>query len=122
MAAPFLKWAAAAAMVLFAGIVIGRATAPRVDLEKLRAEIAPQIQKELGSQIAQLAHEEAAKAVTVSLDSNRRYTDQMAQQVYVAVKKDLDTLAVNTDEGLRNATQQIVQLADYEEPVNTSNK
>src|SRR5579859_5609001 len=42
---PVLRWAAAAVIILFAGILVGRATAPKVDLEKLRAAVAPQIQK-----------------------------------------------------------------------------
>jgi len=109
---PFLKWAVAAVVVLFAGVVIGRATAPRVDVEKLRATIAPQIQQQLNSQLAELAQQEAARAAALS----RRYTDQVAQQLYLAVKRDVDTLAVNTDEGLRHTAQQLVQLADFQEP------
>jgi len=122
LALPLLKWAMAAAIVLFAGILIGRATAPRADMEKLRAEVVPQIQRELSGQMAQLAREEAARAASVSLASSRRYADQLAQQLYLAVKKDVDTLALNTDAGLRDTAQQLVQLADYKQPVKTPNE
>ena len=116
--APVMKWAMAAAIVLFAGVLIGRATAPKVDVEKLKVAIAPQIQRELSSQMAELAREEAARAVSVSLASGRRYTDQVAQQLYVALKKDVDTVALNTDLGLRHTAQQLFQLADFKQPQN----
>lgn len=113
---PVLRWTVAAALILFAGILVGRATAPKVDMEKLRAAVAPQIQKELSVQLAQLAREEATRAAALSLASGRSYTDQMAHELYVALKKDVDTVAFNTDAGLRNTAQQLVQLADYKEP------
>ena len=40
---------------------------------------------------------------------------------FVALKKDVDTMAVLTDAGLRRAEQQLVQLADYTQPANSSN-
>jgi hypothetical protein len=101
---PMLSWAAAAAMVLFLGIVIGRATSPEVDLEKLRQALAPQIADQLRSELAEVARD------------SRRYTDQASQQVYVSVKQDVDMLAFNTDAGLRHTAQQLYQLADYKEP------
>jgi hypothetical protein len=121
---PVLKWAMAAAVVLFAGILIGRTTSPKVDMEKLRAAVVPQIQQELSAQMAQLARQEAARAAALTLASSRTYTDQMAQQLYVAVKKDVDILAFNTDVGLRHTAQQLVQLADFKqpEPLNTPNE
>ncbi|HTL18451.1 MAG TPA: zf-HC2 domain-containing protein [Patescibacteria group bacterium] len=112
IALPFLKWAVTAMVVLFAGVLIGRATAPKVDAEKLRATIVPQIQQQLSSQLAELAHQEVARAAGLS----RTYTDQVAQQLYVAIKKDVDTLALNTDAGLRDTARQLVQLADFKEP------
>jgi anti-sigma factor ChrR (cupin superfamily) len=111
-----LKWAAAAAVVLFAGIVIGRATAPKPDLEQLRMAIAPQIQRELSLQMAQMAHDEATRAASLTLVSGRRYTDQVAQQLFVALKKDVDILAFNAADALRHTQQQLVQLADFKEP------
>ena len=39
---------------------------------------------------------------------------------YVSLKKDLDTVAVWTDVGLRRAQQQLVQLADYTQPARNS--
>jgi len=39
---------------------------------------------------------------------------------YVSLKKELDTVAVWTDVGLRHAQQQLVQLADYTQPARNS--
>jgi hypothetical protein len=119
-AAPILKWAAAAACVLTVGIFVGRATIPKVDVEKLREAIAPQIQSDLRQEVAQLVREEVARNTSMTLVSGRRYSDQVAaayaQQVYLLLKKDIDTIAFNADEGIRHTAQQLVQLADYEKP------
>jgi hypothetical protein len=113
---PMLSWAAGAAIILLLGIVIGRATSPKLDVEKLRQAIAPRIVDELRSEMAEVARDEAARAGALSFASGRRYTDQVARQLFVAVKKDVDTLAYNTDVGLRDTAQQLYQLADYKEP------
>jgi hypothetical protein len=113
---PFLKWAAAAAIVLATGISIGRATAPKADVEKLRLAIAPQIRRDLSREMSQVVREELARTAALTLASSRSYTDQAAQQIYILLKKDVDTLAVNADVQLRHTAQQLVQLADYEEP------
>jgi len=113
---PMLSWAVGAAMILFLGVVIGRATSPKVDVEKLRQAIAPRIAEDLRSQLAEVAREEAARAGALTLASGRQYTDQVAQQLYISVKKDIDTVALNTEAGLSHTAQQLYQLADYKEP------
>jgi hypothetical protein len=117
---PFLKWAAAAAVVLAVGISIGRATAPKVDVEKLRVALAPQLKRDLSRELAELVRQEVVRTTSLTLASDRRYADQVAaeyaQQIYVVLKKDVDTIAVNADAGLRNTAQQLVQLADYKVP------
>jgi len=109
---PFLKLAGAVALILLLGIVIGRATSPKVDLEKLRAAMVAQVERDLGPELAQIARDEATRTASLTLSASRRYTEQLAQQVWVAVKRDVDTLAVNTDAGLRH----MFQLADYKQP------
>ncbi len=66
--------------------------------------------------MAEVAREEAARAGELTLASCRRYTDQMGQQVYDSLKKDVDTVALNTEAGLSHTAQQLYQLADYKEP------
>ena len=98
---PVLKFAAAAAIMLAVGISIGRATAPKVD--------ANQVLRQVNQQMSQLVQQEVSRTAALLLTQDRHYTDQMAQQLYVLVKKDIDTLAVNTAE-------QLVRLADYQDP------
>lgn len=117
---PWFGWATATAVVLLCGVFLGRATAPKVDVEKLRTSLAPEIRKELSAELAQLVREETARTASLTLASGRRYTDQIAQQLFVVIKKDVDTLAENTDAGLRNTAQQLVQLADYQPSQNPS--
>src|SRR5258708_4157007 len=84
---------AAAAIVLAAGISIGRATAPKVDADKLRLAITPEIRRDLSRELTQLVREEAARTASISLATGRTYTDQTAQQIYMLLKQDVDTLA-----------------------------
>jgi hypothetical protein len=116
--APILKWSTAAAIVLLAGIFIGRATAPKIDSENLRRTIASDIRRDLNQQLGQLVRDEVTKNASSTIASGHRYTDQVAQELYVALKKDVDTVALNADAGLRQTEQQLVQLADYQQPQN----
>ena len=52
------------------------------------------------------------------LASSHRYSDQVAQQIYVLLKKDVDTIAVNAAAGLNQTAQRLVELADDKEPQN----
>jgi hypothetical protein len=124
------KWAAAAAVVLSIGFAIGRGTAAHVDAEKVRAAV----EKDLRGQVAQIARDEAAKAASlaVTASSQKAETRRAADnRVIFAVlerletqhttdcltlKKELDTLAINADAGLRQTEEQLVQFADYSRP------
>jgi hypothetical protein len=119
--APILKWAAAATVVLMAGVLIGRATSPKIDPQNLRLAIASDVRRDLSQQLTQLVQEEVGRNASLTLASGHRYTDQVAQQLYVLLKKDVDTVAVNADAGLRNTAQQLFQLADYKQPQTPSN-
>ena len=142
---PFLNLAAAAALVLLLGFGIGRLTA-RVDVEKIRAAIEPEIRRELSQEFAGLVREEVAKSASATLAASGQQTDQamtlLAKALderwmednraiyaglekvesqsfgqFVSLKKDLDTVALNTDAGLRDTQQELVQLADYKQPL-----
>ena len=115
-ATALLKWSAATAVILLAGIVIGRATVPRVNAEQLRASLAPAIKREVTAELVQLVRDEATKSAALTLRASHKYTDQVTDQLYVALKKDVDTVALNADAGLRHTAQQLVQLADYQAP------
>jgi anti-sigma factor RsiW len=128
--APLMKWAAAAAVVLSIGFAIGRGTAAHVDEEKVRAAV----EKDLRGQVAQIARDEAAKtaSLAVTASSQKAETRRAADNRVVfavlerletqhatdclTLKKELDTLAINADAGLRQTEEQLVQFADYSRP------
>jgi hypothetical protein len=117
--APFLKWAvAAAAIFLVAGFGVGRLSAPRLDLESIRAGVEPQIRQALRQEMAQMLSEEVTKAASATLVAADQQAEQVAatyaRALYLSLKNDVDTVALNADAGLRQTEQQIVQLADHQ--------
>jgi anti-sigma factor RsiW len=128
--APLVRWAAAAAVVLSIGFGVGRATTARIDAEKVRASV----ERDIRSEFAQIAREEAAKTATVAIKafSQQAETRRAADNRIIfavldrletqhatdclALKKELDTVALNADAGLRQAEEQFVQLADTTHP------
>jgi anti-sigma factor RsiW len=144
---PALTWAAAAALVLAVGFGLGRMTSA-ASVEKARAELRQEF-AQLRSQDAEFIRAELDKAASANLAASDNQTrtlladyasavdlnlaeehdaiyaalDKMdAQRVtdYVALKKDLDTVAVLTDAGLRRTQQELIQLADAAQPVAAS--
>jgi anti-sigma factor RsiW len=143
--APLLNWAVAAAVVLLVGFGIGRLTA-KADVQKVRAAIEPELRRELTQEFARLTREEINKSASSTLAAAAQQTEQamavLGKEIedaraednraiyaamdklesdsftqFVSLKKDVDTVAVNTDAGLRNAAQELVQLADYKQPL-----
>jgi hypothetical protein len=127
---PLVKWAAAAAVVLSIGFGIGRITAAQVNTERVRAAV----ERDVRGQLAQLARDEATKAADIAIKTfaqqaetkraadNRvifavleRLETQHATDC-LTLKKELDTLAINADAGLRQTEEQLVQFADSTRP------
>lgn len=120
----WLRWAAAACLLLAAGTVVGRLTAPRIDLSQLRAELRQQSQADL----------QAALKV-VSADNERRLDDlaqawaagrAQDQQAMLTLyqradtqhksdvsrlRRDLETVALTADERLETTQRGLSQLA-----------
>jgi hypothetical protein len=144
---PFLKWAAAAAMLftLVGGVAVGRLITGAPDTARLKAaleaDIRQQLQQEfalkLQSELAQsssatlkAANQQAQDLLTdyINADQAKRAEDNQAILTaldrmskrhladYASLKQELDTVAFNTDVGLRHTEQQLVQLASYEAP------
>ena len=142
--APMLNWAVAAALVLLVGFGIGRLTA-KADMQKVRTAIEPELRRELRQEFARLTREEISKSASSTLAASAQQTEQamavLAKAVedtrqednraiyaaldkvesqsfaqFVSLKKDVDTVALNTDAGLRDTAQELVQLADYKQP------
>ena len=145
---PLLKWAAAAVIVLCAGFSLGRLT---VSPDKVRAAIAPEIREQVRREFEQLRQKEIAASKVAGADialqpadsrlaafardlEARRSADNQAvfaaieklqaQRLndYISLRKDLETVAVLTDAGLRNTEETLVQLADYKRPETESPK
>jgi hypothetical protein len=143
---PWLKWAAAAVLLAGVGFSAGRFSTPGpVDPQKLRAEIEPELRQQLRAELAQTMQEELKKSAAAMLAASREQSRQMladyagkfesaraednsvisaaldrldSQQAedYVSLKKQLDTVAVLTDAGLRRTENQMVELAGMTMP------
>jgi len=110
--APFLKWAAAALLVLGLGFGFGRVTARQADLVKVRAQIEPELRREF----ADMLRREIDKSSATTLAQAQRQAEDVGAAYYALLKKDLDTVAINTDVSLQQAQQELMQVADYTQP------
>jgi Putative zinc-finger len=138
---PVFRWAVAAAVVLVLGVgfTLGRLTPFGGDQAKLREMIEPQIRQELRAEFVQMLHQELAKtAATLEAtgEQTKNWLAQYARSVdarieteraerladCLSLKKDVDTIAINADAGLRNTEQKLAQLADYRQPARPSNQ
>ena len=147
---PAFTWAAAAAIVLAVGFGLGRIASAASGVEKARAELRQEF-VQLRSQQAEFLRAELSQAATDTLAASGEQTrvlladyaaalelklgsdqdviyaaldklDTQRLTDYVALKKDLDTVAVLTDAGLRHTQQELIQLADATQPMNASNR
>ena len=118
-----VRWAAATAGVLALGFVLGRQTNAR-QTETLRARLEPQLREQVREELAPWMRSEMKRSAEATLavasaqaekllaaystfNDARRAED--LQRWYVAVKQQLDTVALNTENGF-------VQLAANQSP------
>lgn len=148
-ARPWIRWAAAAALLLGIGLGIGRLSSAPLSAERLRADLEPRLRRELRVELERALRDEwerSAAATLASVDERtKRLLSDYAKELeasraaniqalntaldrmesqrladFVSLKKDVDTLAFRTESGLRRAQQEIVQLADYTQPASGS--
>jgi anti-sigma factor RsiW len=114
---PLLKWATAACLVLFVGFTAGRLTA-QPDTQAIRAALLPELRAELKHEVTEMIRAEVANASAQTLTKAANTADKVAatyaNYVYASLKKDVDTVALHADAGLRNTTLKLNQLADYQ--------
>ncbi len=115
---PFMKWAAAALLVLGLGFGFGRLTARQTDLAKLRAQVEPEIRREF----AALLRREIDKSAATTLAQAQRQAEEVGATYYALLKKDLDTVAINTDVSLQQAQRELLQVADSTQPAEKQTK
>jgi hypothetical protein len=138
---PILKWAASAMLVLGLGFGVGRISTAGSLAAKDRAALKLQLKQELQQELAQLVRDEMSRATPATLATARseankllaayatsleaqRDTDTQTIRTAldrlelqtISLKKELDTVAVNTDVGLQQTEQQLAQLAVYKQP------
>jgi hypothetical protein len=142
---PWVKWAAAAAVLVTTAFATGRFSRLPIDVAELRSEIAKPLREELSRELnAQLAEVRARseKAVAEALAVNKQQVEQLARTVaslreedrravyaslqeleaqqageYRRLRQNLETVAVLTDQSLKDAQRQLIQLAGYNTPV-----
>lgn len=95
----WLRWAAAAAVFLAAGVAIGSSVRKSPDVTALERSV-----QALAERIDQ---ERAATALALRDLETRRVTD------LVSLRRDLEQVAVATDAGLKMTQSQLVRLASY---------
>ena len=117
----FVRWAAAAAVVLGIGIGIGRLTAPGVDTAALKSELRDQLTREVQQQLASLktdfdkAREEdhgTFAAALKEMETAQAVTDKR-------LREDLETVAVGAENRIYNTERQIVQLVRLNTALNS---
>jgi hypothetical protein len=146
LARPWLKWAAAVVLFAGVGFSAGRFSMARaVDPQKLRAQMEPELRQQLRAELVQTMREELDNSAAATLAASREQARGMladyarkienaraddnvvisaaldrldSQQAddYVSLKKQLDTVAVMTDAGLRRTENQMVELAGMTVP------
>jgi len=132
--APVFRWAVAAAVVLAAGIALGRMTAPNA--EAMRAEVEGSVRSALAADLERALARSEARLAALSEENSRellqtfsetleaaRMEDReamvaliqeqqrVAEERLVNWRRDLETLALQTDQGLRQARFTMTQLA-----------
>jgi len=120
-----LKWGIAAMLMIGLGFGLARVTARPPDLAALRAELEPALRKQLAGEL-QTGLAAMATEVQTERAQDRQAIgrvlarmDQLQQQHagdYAALRKEIETLAVNAENRFENTQEQLVQLAAYTEP------
>jgi hypothetical protein len=123
---PVLKWAAAAALVLGVGFALGRLVSPASGGAAFRATLKSEIRAELLADLKQQqqqaledyakssAEARAAENKVIFAAIARVDADRISDSA--GLRKDLETMAVLTEDSFRKAQQQIVTLASYSRP------
>lgn len=130
-----LRWAAAAVLMLALGFSLGRSSggvSPET-VAALRDDLRGELEELVRAQVAESTSATLAAAQDHSAAAMREFVDlyqsdrTAANQAistalarldaaFVSLRRDLETVALNSDVGLRQTQQQLVRLADYSQP------
>jgi anti-sigma factor RsiW len=130
-----LRWAAAALVLLAFGFALGRSSGTS-------SETVAALREELRGELAEIVHAQVADATAVMLAAAQDHTSAALREFadiyqaerladnqaianlltrldaarkvdYLTLRKDLETVALNSDVGLRQTQQGLVRLADF---------
>jgi hypothetical protein len=87
-------------------------TARQADVAKVRAQVEPAIRRE----VAEMVRQALDKSSATTLAQAQRQAEEVGAAYYALLKKDLDTVAINTDVSLQRAEQGLLLVADYKQP------
>lgn len=135
---PVLKWAAAAALVLGVGFVLGRQISPAgselAELKATVAQLAQAVQRERGLNLTNSVSVATAAANTETLrllsgysqlQAEQRSTDQQAIALAMRnfetrlgrLRTELETVALNTETGFEQTRENLTRLASFSAPL-----
>ena len=124
--APVFRWAVAAAIVLAAGVAVGRITSPSA--QGMRAEVEASVRSAVAADLERMLAQSEARLAVLSEENSRELSQTFSEaleaartedhEAMVALeerlvnwRRDLETLALQTDQGLRQARFTMTQLA-----------
>jgi len=135
---PVVKWAAAAAVVLSIGFLLGRqASSANAELAELKAsvaQLADTLHRQQGGQLTNTVTLATAAANTETLrllsgytqvQAEQRYSDQQAVALALRnfdtrlsrLRTELETVALNTENGFEQTHENLTRLAAYSVPI-----
>src|ERR1035441_8203330 len=77
---------------------------------------------EIRREFAEMLRREIDKSSATTLAQAQRQAEEMGAAYYALLKKDLDTVAINTDVSLQQAQRELMQVADYKQPAERQTK
>jgi hypothetical protein len=126
LARPTLKWAAAAAVVLALGFGLGRLSSPAAaQIDAARASMRQEMARQISTartDTQQALAEIAAAYEDKRVEENQVVSDALRQldarwgAKYASLRRELETVAVLTEDSLEDTKAQLVQLASYSQP------
>ncbi len=100
------KWGIAASLILGVGIGIGRLAGPGVDVERMSAFIEAKVQEAVKREV-KAGRELERKEILALL----RGIEQQRAVDYAALRRDLETVAVQAEDKIQSTQQELGQLA-----------
>jgi len=117
---PVLRWAAAAAVVLGLGITIGRSS---IDTKAMRSEIETAVKSSLAANLRQQVDNDMTKLIDDRRAEDRQNLATLLRQMearrltdYMALRRDLETVAVSAQDEIDSTQQQLGRLVSYTQP------